>query len=124
MKKYPKTPVIIMIFPEVFKSAAVAIRRYMPGPLNDDMQAILGKMALCETERLVSLPAKHDSGPVLSVLLVKTERYIHMMVSFHRTHSTLEEFERMEANEALIDASIEGTISLFCARIKLPYHRK
>lgn len=124
MKKHPKTPAIILIFPDVFKSVAIALRRYMPGPMNDEMQTILGKMALCETERLVSLPAKHDFGPVLSALLEGTERYVPMRVSFYTAHSTLEEFERREANEALIDVSVEEAVRLFCNRLRLPYYRK
>lgn len=124
MKRRANTPAIILIFPDIFKTVAIALRTYMPGPLNDEMQTILGKMALCETERLVSLPAKHDFGPILTAILESTDRYVPMRISFHDPESTLDEFERMEANDALIDASIEEAVRLFCTRLRLPYQRK
>lgn len=119
MKRYDRLPAIVLVFPEVFKSVALALKKYMPDLMEGDMKIILFKQALCETERLVGLPAKDNFGPILSAKLETTERYVSMLISFYSSNSSLEEFERMEANDEFIDVAIESAVRQFCKRLGL-----
>lgn len=123
MKKLERLPAIALVFPDVFKSVAVAFKKYMPEPLDSDMMAVLYKKAVFETERLVGTPVKDVLGPMLTAKLEATDRYVTMAIGFYDTYTSMDEFERLEANEEFVDASIEEEVRRFCGRLKLPYRK-
>lgn len=118
------SPIMASVFPEVFKSVEKALRKYTPPEfLRKQKRCFLAEQALYETERLVGLPAKDNLGMELTWKLERTKQHVLMMVSFSDTDSTLDDFERMEANDEYIDVAVEHSVKRLLSTLGLP-HRK
>lgn len=121
-KKSVQPSILELIFPDIYKSVAVALLTHYPALREADMQLILRKKVADETERFIAKTARDEQW--LKNKLELSDEQVEMVIHFNRQLTPMATLVRNESNDAFIDTTIAWEARKTQRAMHLPNRRQ